>query len=388
MEELSLQFLPFPHLFQGVRRDGTTQAWPKRCCSCDRQCETAPGKEVQVCSYGVNFVRVDDDLLIAGVVVHDFPTTSSAHQKMKKRMGKSVVALKDLEAIVKAGKKATAALAEELESRKQYIIDEYRRSKRYQSEAVQLLRPDIQRALAQVHDYRQLVTQIVQNINVILETEFPGERVAASLRRSSHEIQAIYWSARLMESKLEAALFLMYPERINDPGKRRAFRLHGLVTKYVEIYRRSLERRGVSITVSGLSYGSIFANPDAVGVIPHSFLDNAAKYSPPQSPLIIDFKERGDNISLSVSSYGPRIEQEEQSRIFDLFFRGKAATQQVAEGTGFGLALAQQIATAIGAELSVTQDPEPGHDSYYLTTFVAQFRRASKDEAWGTMIAL
>lgn len=376
MEELRLQFLPYPHVYRGERRPGVHFDWPARCYSCDRQCERIANSGVQVCAYGVNYVRVDDDLLIAGIVVRDFPGESQAFNKMRRKMKGQTVTLRDLTRMLEVAKATSKELIKEVELQKRSILDDYRRSEIYKTEIVALLKPDIQRALAQVHDYRQLITQIVQNVNVIISTENPHAEFRAALDSASHEIQAIYWSARLMETKLEAALFLMHPEKISDPMQMRKFRLHGLVTKYARIYTRSFESQDIKIRFSGESRGELYANPDAVGVIPHAYLDNAVKYAPRATFVDIDFVEDKNYITFCIASYGPRMLRDEKERVFDLFFRGAEAQARAVEGTGFGLALAQLVATNIGATLTVKQSSDAGPQDTFLTTFSAKFAKA------------
>jgi signal transduction histidine kinase len=375
MEELSLRFLPFPHVYRGERRPGLNRDWPDRCSKCDRQCEDSDQSGVQLCSYGVNYLRVDEDLLIAGVVARDYPSSSHAYRKMRGKLSRQLTTVGELDSVLRVRTDLDAELAKEVERRKQAVIEDYRRTDGFREDVIAGLRPDVQRALAQVHDYRQLITQIIQNVNVILYSEHPGIPLDESLRRASHEIRAIYWSARLMESKLEAALYLMYPERINDARQQTSFRLHGLVTKYTRIYQRSIEEKDLQVKTIGTSYGNIFANQDAAGVIPHTFLDNAVKYAPRGTTISISFSETTDAIRLDVSSFGPKITPSERPRIFDIFFRGEAAEKRVMEGTGFGLGLAQHVASAIGATLSVDQQSEAGGFGSYMTTFSAVFRK-------------
>lgn len=376
MEELSLRFLPFPHVYCGQRRPGTSRDWPARCDTCDHQCEASNKVGIQLCSYGLNYVRVDDDLLVAGVVARDYPSSSIAFRKMRAKLGRDVTTtVNELEGVLRAKTDLDAELAKDIERRKQAVIEDYRKTQGYREDIIAGLRPDVQRALAQVHDYRQLITQIIQNVNVILSTDAPGIPMEEALRATSHEIRAIYWSARLMESKLEAALYLMYPERIIDPRQQTAFRLHGLVTKYIRIYQRSFDEKDLQIKTLGESYGSVFANQDAAGVIPHTFLDNAVKYAPRGTSVAIKFSENADAIRLDVSSFGPKITIAERSRIFDIFFRGEAAAKRAMEGTGFGLGLAQHVASAIGASLSVDQQTVAGPVDSYMTTFSAIFQK-------------
>jgi signal transduction histidine kinase len=375
MDSLSLQFLPFPYVFRGHREDGMTHAWLERCGSCDRQCEASDSLDIEQCSYGVNYMRVDDDLLIAGIVLREDDHPSAARSKMLKKVGREVVPRTDLAAVASRAKELRAMVGKDIERGKAEILAEYRESAGYKDDIVQLLQPSLQQTFAQVHDYRSLVSQIVQNVNVILQSSSPGKELDEQLDEADPALQSIYWSARLMEFKIDSALYLAYPERVTDPQKVRSFRFHGAVKKYLSIYAPVIEQRRLVLRDHGGSYGSLMANPDAVGVIPHAFLDNAIKYAPDGSPIDLTYIESDSSITLKVKSYGPRITREDHSHLFDLFYRGAGAKESGEDGTGFGLGLAQHVASRIGAALSVTQDQTSRFDTGFETTFIAIFRK-------------
>jgi signal transduction histidine kinase len=322
----------------------------------------------------VNYLRFSDDLLVAGLVVQDYRPNTPARQKMlRKGAGVDPVTAADLDRAHKHYLATFAAYQAALQIDKEKAISEYRDSRRFASDWLTSLRPEIQQSLGQVHDYKQFVSQIIQNLNVILQTKYPGF-TEDTLGRATHEELAIYWAARLMEEKLVAALFLLSPERIASD---QAYSLlHKMVTKYRKIYMRAFDAKRVRLASTGLSFGYIYGNPTAVGVIPHTFIDNALKYAPPGSEVALHFVEDATSIMLSVSSYGPVIHSDERERIFDPFFRGEAARRASSEGTGFGLGLAKLIATEASIRLAVEQDPVEKPDFGYFTTFRAEFVRA------------
>ena len=372
MEELGLHFFPFPRVFRGRRYDGFSVPWAKPCASCDRQCEQSRSIDLQLCSYGVNFQRVDDDLLIAGVVVRDYPTMTAARKKALKAAKGHLISRDQIQAAVEHARQATTAIELELRETKEEIIAHYRDTKEYQAEIAERLRPDLERALGQVHDYKQFVAQIIQNINVMLAKKYGGTDINEHLGKATHEEVAIYWAARLMEEKLDAALFVMYPDRIDELRDRRRFRFHGAVTKYRKIYQRRMEEKRLDLDLTGESRGELETNPRAITIIPHALIDNAIKYAPEGSRIEIAFEER-DHIDFSVSGYGPLIYPEERERIFDLFFRGRDAIRRDREGTGFGLAAAQVVARTLGTEIQVRQASEPGPQDCRWTTFSVRF---------------
>jgi signal transduction histidine kinase len=176
-----------------------------------------------------------------------------------------------------------------------------------------------------------------------------------------------------MDEKLDAALFLESPQRILEQREWHTFRLHGMVVKYVKIYQSRADRKQLRVVVSGDSWGEIHGNSRALGIIPHTLIDNAIKYAPDGSRIDLDFEEKGQAVSLAVSSLGPRISSNEQDKIFDLFYRGEAAREKSGEGTGFGLASAQNIARFHQTEIVCTQSARAEKGGHFRTKFEITF---------------
>jgi len=98
-------------------------------------------------------------------------------------------------------------------------------------------------------------------------------------------------------------------------------------------------------------------------------IENAAKYSPPQTPIHITAEFRDRMVMISVADLGPGIDDFEQGLIFEKFYRGRNQRMQV-QGTGMGLAIAKAIVEAHRGEIGVTS--QLGHGSvFYFTLPVA-----------------
>jgi two-component system phosphate regulon sensor histidine kinase PhoR len=90
-----------------------------------------------------------------------------------------------------------------------------------------------------------------------------------------------------------------------------------------------------------------------------NLVENALKYAPGTDVVRIEVNKDGalhgdDAIALRVVDRGPGIEEHERPRIFERFYRGKAARDRQVRGSGIGLALVQHIAHAHGGEVIVT----------------------------------
>lgn len=342
-------------------------------------------ESIHTCRWGADFLRPNQNLTIVGLAVVGHESAGQARKKHMVKQGKDVVRRVEVDRLLSALTQKEQHEAVVLEQARQDFLREYQASERYKADLGDILKPSVEQALSQVHDYRAFTAQIIQNMNVILQSRFPGEELEAQLRKASHSEKAIYWAARLMETKLTAALFFMYPDRIDHPTKCTDVRFHGIVNKYWRIYEPSFHEKDLHVNVRGASYGHVFLNPEALGTIPHAFLDNALKYSPRGGNVDVVFTEDDAYITYAVSSLGPRIRKEEQAQIFTMFFRGAHARAIDSEGTGFGLALAAAVAERIGADLSVKQE-EPAvarPDGLRLTTFTLRVQRSSTRQEFG-----
>jgi len=85
-----------------------------------------------------------------------------------------------------------------------------------------------------------------------------------------------------------------------------------------------------------------------------NLLENAAKFSPPGTPVRISAAARGGRVTVSVADSGPGVPDSERAHIFRPFYRGAGGREP---GSGLGLAIARGLATANGATLTL----EPAH---------------------------
>jgi two-component system, OmpR family, sensor histidine kinase KdpD len=101
---------------------------------------------------------------------------------------------------------------------------------------------------------------------------------------------------------------------------------------------------------------------DRIAEVLKQLLENAAKYSPPASPIAITAEQKGDRVVTSVTDHGAGIDDFEQSLVFDKFYRGRDQRYSV-QGTGMGLAIAKAIVEAHNGIVSVTS--QLGHGSVF-----------------------
>ena len=96
------------------------------------------------------------------------------------------------------------------------------------------------------------------------------------------------------------------------------------------------------------------ASPLRVAVDPVLFehvllnlLDNAAKHTPPATPIEIEARAEGEALALEVADRGPGIAEADRARVFEKFHRGAGEPR----GSGLGLAICRGIVRAHGGTI-------------------------------------
>lgn len=89
-----------------------------------------------------------------------------------------------------------------------------------------------------------------------------------------------------------------------------------------------------------------------------NLLDNAGKYATPGTTVTLAARRDGAALTISVADEGPGIAPDDRERIFDKFYRVRAADKKRA-GTGLGLAIARGFVEAMGGTLTAANRPAP-----------------------------
>ncbi|SRR5579883_358906 len=86
-----------------------------------------------------------------------------------------------------------------------------------------------------------------------------------------------------------------------------------------------------------------------------NLVENAARYTPPDSPIEVSAHRKGEEVIVSVADRGPGVPTADLERIFDKFYRVQAQNGQrqtrTPTGTGLGLAVSKGIVEAHGGRI-------------------------------------
>jgi two-component system phosphate regulon sensor histidine kinase PhoR len=95
------------------------------------------------------------------------------------------------------------------------------------------------------------------------------------------------------------------------------------------------------------------AEPRALDHVLMNLVENAIKYTPPRSHIVVRVDTEGDRVRIRVQDDGPGIAPHHLARIFERFYRVDPGRSREQGGTGLGLSIVKHLTTRMEGEVSV-----------------------------------
>jgi two-component system sensor histidine kinase KdpD len=126
---------------------------------------------------------------------------------------------------------------------------------------------------------------------------------------------------------------------------------------------QALRRHALEVTISQ-TLPPVRMDVDRIAEVLTHLLENAGKYSPPETPIHITAELRDSDVVTSVADHGPGVDEMEQEMIFEKFYRGRDQRMTI-QGTGMGLTIAKAIVELHGGKMGVTSQLGRGSLFYF-----------------------
>ena len=91
-----------------------------------------------------------------------------------------------------------------------------------------------------------------------------------------------------------------------------------------------------------------------------NLIDNALKYSPPESTVTVRGRIDGAGVRISVRDRGPGIVPEERERIFERFYQVDQSLTRRVGGAGMGLYICRKAAEGLGGRVWLQRSDPTG----------------------------
>lgn len=110
--------------------------------------------------------------------------------------------------------------------------------------------------------------------------------------------------------------------------------------------------KNVNIEISG--EGTVEMEKDHAYELVKNLMENAVRYNEDGGHVIVSIDEKSDKVTLKVKDDGIGIDEENQSRIFERFYRVNKSRSRETGGTGLGLSIVKHVAELYDAKLTLS----------------------------------
>jgi len=169
----------------------------------------------------------------------------------------------------------------------------------------------------------------IKNTSEINKIRRAIDRLVSVMEESIHE-------SRFFESRTELPL--------------KPFRLLPIIESQINSFLDLWPDRIIQYSNS-IENGEIFGDSSQIKLALFNLLDNARKYSSPDSTIELDCHQKGDNVVISIRNQSQPISEDETEVLFEKYQRG--STSMNTGGAGLGLWMVKNIITQHNGQVSI-----------------------------------
>jgi signal transduction histidine kinase len=203
------------------------------------------------------------------------------------------------------------------------------------------------------HELRTPLTSLKTEIEVALRNKSHSRETRELLESNLEEVNK-------MQSLTTYLLSLTRYVRGDLKLTKERMSLDEAVLKSIKSVSVVAEKRSVQIETH-ISEAQILGNKASIIELSTILLDNAIKYSKPNSKIVVSVSKKSGASTLEVKDFGMGIMQTDLPYIFNRFYRSDGSrNKQKVEGYGLGLSIAKSIVELHNAKITVKSTLEKG----------------------------
>lgn len=218
------------------------------------------------------------------------------------------------------------------------------------------------------HDFRSPLTSIKGYAEAMLDGTIPAEMQEKYLKIVLSETERL--------TKLTKGLLTL--NNFDDKGtylELSDFDINETVRQTVETFRSQCWDKHISFQLI-FEENSLYVNADMSKIqqVLYNLIDNAVKFSFPNSCIYISTLEKHEKVFVSVKDTGEGIPKESINKIWERFYKSDSSRGKDKKGTGLGLSIVKEIIQAHNENINVVSTKGVG------TEFTFSLVRSKKRE--------
>lgn len=208
------------------------------------------------------------------------------------------------------------------------------------------------------HDLRQPLQAATLYAAMLRNSDSPQpvivEKLDAAIASCSDLLNHLLLLSRLQSQRLK-------PEK-------RIISLADTLNPVIDEFRPSINKKGLSLSVSGLEAHYVFTDNVLLSRIVRNLISNALKYTQ-QGEISINACLQGESLLLEIADTGIGIEEAYQGDVFEEFMQIDNDHRSIQNGLGLGLAIVSRLSAL--CDIPVAMASKPGQGTRFTLTLPA-----------------
>lgn len=197
------------------------------------------------------------------------------------------------------------------------------------------------------HDFRSPLTSIKGYVEAMADGTIPPELQEKYLNIILFETDRL---TDLTRDLLELNEF----DTKNLLLDKEPFDIHEVIKNTAASFEGTCTKKKISIElVLATKHLTVVADKRKIQQVLYNLIDNAIKFSDPDSIITVETTERGDKVFTSVIDNGIGIPRESLNKIWERFYKTDASRGKDKKGTGLGLSIVKESIQAHGENINV-----------------------------------
>lgn len=218
------------------------------------------------------------------------------------------------------------------------------------------------------HDFRSPLTSIKGYIEAMLDGTIPSEMQEKYLNIVLRETERL--------TKLTSGLLTL---NSMDPKQNRLcktrFDINTIIKNTAATFEGTCTSRHISIELLFTDWESyVYADMGKIQQVLYNLIDNAIKFSPPDSTITVETTLKYEKLFVSVRDTGAGIPKDSLKKIWERFYKTDISRGRDKKGTGLGLAIVKEIIQLHNENINVISTEGVG------TEFIFSLSRADTEE--------
>ena len=197
------------------------------------------------------------------------------------------------------------------------------------------------------HDFRSPLTSIRGYLEAMLDGTIPPseyEHYLKTVLSEANRLENLTTGLLEMDGYGTEGLELIYEN----------FDMEQVVTEAVETFEGRCNKKNLEIVMKFPSkHFLVNGDKGKYEQVLYNLLDNAIKFSPSSSKIIISLYNQGDKQYCSVKDFGPGIPSDKIDKIFQRFYKSDSSRGRDKTGNGIGLSIVKEIIMAHNETIDV-----------------------------------